>query len=551
MTTSLYKGQIPIRMKGKTTCITHTGIKLDLFCQDCKQLACMRCLSDEHRGHLVCALSEITHRKKKDIQKFMVKTENIELVQIDRHINATEEQLADNDSSFTKFSQDLNKQTEKLKQDLDLIASQTLSRYQNMTSDNKKLLETYKNDLEIYKTQRIEQVQACNIALQRGCNILIYDTAVEVRSLRSVPLEPNLGTLHFTPNTNPHNLIELALGLAGTPASHRSTLSKQHHQKTVSETACQSQVQQTLFRTYVVEKQDSPYTHGIMKRNTNVDQDPPCTIGLKQSANHVTTVVDEWESSCAIGSICPASNGQMWTCCSTKSTLTLLDRNGATMKEIKHYACTTNIGTSATTNHLWVCDEKDNILELISDKLIHRFATKDTAKCICITSCNHVIVGMNQHISKFTTRGTLVRTNSGYWMSPFRIAECPVTQNVAVIDRGCNTYGKDGKAHVVIMDGNFNKLFDYAGELPKTSLQTAHIGSEPFSPLSMAYDSFGNLVIGDCANNLHLLVSGRGEFIRIIHKDIDCSWAAGVDDRDILWAVFGGYHVKLLQYRSI
>ncbi|XP_021361222.1 uncharacterized protein LOC110455418 [Mizuhopecten yessoensis] len=78
-------------------------------------------------------------------------------------------------------------------------------------------------------------------------------------------------------------------------------------------------------------------------------------------------------------------------------------------------------------------------------------------------------------------------------------------------------------------------------------------GGKPFYPRGVVYDSVGNLIIGDYHNNRVLLISGGGEFLRVIHTDTGGSWAAGIDREDVLWAVFGYscQDVKLLQYSSV
>ncbi|XP_033758175.1 uncharacterized protein LOC117340524 [Pecten maximus] len=592
--------QIPLRKVGTTSCVHHGGM-LELFCEECTQLACMLCLSSEHKGHVLCALSEIIPQKKQDIKNFIDQNENVELALIGKSINEIDGHLKENITNFAKLSNQLKNQTKKLKEDLDRLTSEPLCNFREMERNNSKMLETYKEDLEKYNKKLKEQVSACKIALQRGCSILIYDTAGEISSVGNSPVMPTLGTAQFTPNIYAENLMKQALGTACTSGPQRKAFQLQGNLKSTTEPGDLSRLHnQKESQTRAVDKQDSPMVLSLhskhefsvtdkkegspnvavskqrtAKSSSDKEDRSPYIPGLKQQTNqeysviarqkalramdsktkpaiHEATVIDEWVSSCPIGSICPGTDGRMWTCCSTRPTLTLLDRKGVVVREIHHNARTTTISAAVTTN-LWMCDDKHNVLELVSDQLIHRFTTKETPGCLCITSCSHVVVGMPENITQFTRAGTIVRTTESrvgrpVVNSPFRIAECPVTHNLAVIDR--NADGKEGKTHVVVLDKKLKKLFVYSGEVPRTSLEAERVWSEPFSPLSVVYDSHGNLVIGDCANNLHLLVSGRGEFIRVLHKDIDCSWAAGMDEKDILWVVFGGYNAKLIQYSS-
>ncbi|XP_021378306.1 tripartite motif-containing protein 2-like [Mizuhopecten yessoensis] len=212
---------------------------------------------------------------------------------------------------------------------------------------------------------------------------------------------------------------------------------------------------------------------------------------------------------------------------------------------------------SSTTNTLWVCDRQNNITELVSGRLVQRFRTKEEPQFICITASNHIIVGMTKHISRFTTKGTLVRsslaegTGNPLVCRPYRISECPVTHNVAVADLDSTGNGGEGKPHVVVMNTDFKELFVYDGEVPHTYQQTSQSEGEPFIPYSVVYDTVGNLVIADCNNNRILLISGRGEFLRLLHTDDHWTQAIGVDREDVLWAVFGLNKVKLLRYSSV
>ncbi|XP_033728199.1 uncharacterized protein LOC117317496 [Pecten maximus] len=160
---------------------------------------------------------------------------------------------------------------------------------------------------------------------------------------------------------------------------------------------------------------------------------------------------------------------------------------------------------------------------------------------------------MAKHISKFTTQGQMVLTTMATGTgkplvcTPYRITECPVTHNVAVIDFSDFSDGGDGNKHVVVMDTDFQKLFVYRGDIPCTYKQTTETGCEPFNPMGLVVDSCGNLIIGDNNNHVILLLRGDGEFLRIIHTDTYGPRAVGVDSEDVVWEMFS-LNVKLLQY---
>ncbi|XP_021358674.1 uncharacterized protein LOC110453827 [Mizuhopecten yessoensis] len=537
--------QMHLRIKGQTTCIYHRGRQLDLYCETCQELVCQKCLSSNHKNHAVCELSEITHQEEPDIKNFIDRTEKHDLVQIGKYINSTDTLLKDNTSSFEKLSQKLKMQTEKLKQELDMLTTQTLSLYHKMEEDNTKLIKKYKQDLEVYEKQLKKQIHECKAALQRGSHIQIYDTFCEIHSpTPSLPVKPVLGTANFTPNENPQDHLKEAWGKVIT-SGQGQTLTDQDRSVSTSDDLGQPSTQQQQSGAKV---KKAVTTYKLLPQ---------------------TKVVEEWESSCYISSICPTTDGQMWT--KYSDTLTLLDRKGEVKQKVNHNVYINDISLSPTTHTLWVCDDNNNIMELVSGRLTHRFSTKEYPMCICVTASNHVIVGMIKHISKFTSDGKMVCTSMAkgtvnllVWFttmvkgtekplvcSPHRISECPVTHNVAVADFSRESDGGDGKRHVVVMDTDFKELFVYRGDIPSTYKPTPSTVGKPFNPHGVVYDSVGNLIIGDGDNFRVLLISGGGEFLRVIHTNTGRTDAVGIDREDVLCAVFGYNKVKLLQYSSV
>ncbi|XP_021358962.1 uncharacterized protein LOC110454005 [Mizuhopecten yessoensis] len=523
--------QIPLRTKGQTTCIHHRRRQLELYCEKCQEPVCLKCLSSIHKTHTVCELSEITPQKEPDIKNFIDRTEKNDLVQIGKYITATDTLLKDNTSGFEKLSQKLKMQTDNLKQELDLLTALTLSLYQKMEQDNTSLINKYKQDLEMYEKQLKQQIHECKAALQRGSHIQIYDTFCEIHSpTHSLPVKPVLGTANFTPNENPLDHLKKALGKV-TTSGQGQTLTDQDRSVSTSDDRGPSTQQQQQSG---AKGKKAVTTYKLLPQ---------------------TKVVEEWKSPCDIGSICPTTDGQLWT--KASDTLTLLDRKGKVIQKVKHNVWINGISLSPTTHTLWVCDDKNNIMELVSGRLTHRFSTKEEPRCICITASNHVIVGMTKHISKFTTDGKMVCTTMAKGTgkplvcTPYRISECPVTHNVAVTDFSLVSDGGYENQHVVVMDTDFKELFVYRGDIPSTYKPTPQTGGERFYPCGVVYDSVGNLIIGDEDNYRVLLISGGGEFLRVIHTDTDRTWAVGIDREDVLWAVFEGDNVKLLQYSSV
>ncbi|XP_033725185.1 uncharacterized protein LOC117315149 [Pecten maximus] len=501
--------QIPIRTKSQKTCSHHKGKELEMYCEKCQELVCLKCIASTHKIHPLCELGEITPQKKEDIKNFIVRTEQNDMVEIGKYITSADKLLKDNDSTFEKLSNQLIMQADKLKQDLDNLTAETLSLYQKMKEDNTKLIQKYKHDLEMYDKQLKQQILECKTVLQQGSNIDIFDTPCVIHSPIGVPVEPTLCTASFTHNKNPQGHLELALGNVITSGQVHTSTDQDRSVSTPGDRG-----------------QSTPHRQGSGEVT-------------KEKLLSETTVTEEWESPCDISSLCPINNGA-WSC-GYSNTLALLDRKGTVIQKITHKTKINNIGLSPTTNRLWVCDSKNNIMELESGRLTHRFRTEEESKCICVTASNHIIVGMPKHICKFTTQGliTTMSTGSGQPLvcTPHRITECPVTHNIAVIDLTPEGKGGNKNKHVIVMDSDFKDLFVCS--------------DKQFYPQDVAYDSVGNLIIGDHNNCRVVLFSGSGEFIGIIHTDIGWALAVGVERKDVMWAVFTDfscYNVKRLQY---
>ncbi|XP_069102662.1 E3 ubiquitin-protein ligase TRIM71-like [Argopecten irradians] len=506
--------QIPSRRKGEKTCRHHKGRQLVLFCEQCQELACLRCISSVHRSHTMCELCETTPKKKKDITEFVDKTEKNELVQIQTYITSTDTLLQENDSVFEKLSHDLKTQTEKLKQELDTLTADTLSLYQEMKHDNAKLIQKYKQDLDIYDTQLKQQLSDCKKILQQGTPIEIYDMECEINSY--LPVQPPLGAIGFTPNTNPRHYLELALGKLIFPG-HGQHMSEEDGSASSSSDQKQSRTQQ-------------------QKREVE-DTRTEAEVILQPLD---TKMLASWDSPWFITNLCPISRGLAWTKFNTS--LILFGKKCKVSEKIEHKVNIRYISFSPATQRLWVCDNSNNILELVSGSLVHRFGTRTSIQCICASLNNHIIVGMSKSISKYTTGGQMVLTTMAATTekplvcSPYRIAECPLTNNVAVIDCNYKKEGGDGNQHVVVMDTNFRQLFVFNGDIRTTHKQGKEKENRAFEPTCVVYDSKGNIIIGDTSSHKILLLNGSGSVIRTIQTDKDrtCQ-VVGIGSDSILW----------------
>ncbi|XP_069134538.1 uncharacterized protein [Argopecten irradians] len=537
MESSLYKSQYAFRPNGQRTCMHHRGKQLDLHCKKCQELVCTKCLSTLHENHLVCGLDAIVPKKKASIQNFIDTTEKENIAQIDQYIASTEEHLKENTNIFCIIADQIKAQNDKLKEELDLLSAETLSLYKQMEESNAKLLQTYKQDLEKYGAELKLMVQECKKALQKGNDVEIYDTGCTINFYAKLPAKPTFGDVCFTPNPKPRQHLKKAFG--ETDASHPvlNQTSSEHNLKFDSST------EERPSTTSLKSSKKGKSSVKISKREKEGSRSEYSLISKPSK-------LDEWWSPCYITSLCSTSDGPMWSSFYS-TTVTLLDEAGKNLQEVEHTSRIWNISFSSSSKTLWACDCDGNILEVVSGRLRHRFHTRQKPECICITAGNEVLVGMGDHVSKFTTRGELLCTTlaSGSGIpivgSPYRISECPVTQYIAVVDLNHTYGGVSVKPRIVVMNKNFKERFTYSGEVPGEST-TPRSQSKTFYPSNVVYDSKGNIIIGDCKNDRILLMTGNCQFIKILHTDSHSTFA--VDRRNVLWTISGVGNVKLLKY---
>lgn len=240
-------------------------------------------------------------------------------------------------------------------------------------------------------------------------------------------------------------------------------------------------------------------------------------------------------------------------------------KGGTLVHEIKHKANINGISLSPTTHILWVCDNHGEVMEMVSGRLVQRFRTKNKPQCLCVTASDHIIVGMSDKASKFTTEGKMVntvsfseKTTSRFGIPEvhvLRITECPITSNVAMITN---------KGNVLVMDSDFNELFVRRCE----SIDGGRYNLPSCKAVCLMYDSVGNIIIGKDRNREITLLSGDGKFLRVLNYkepfppgrtkhpsarrtgNYYYQVAVGLDNEGTLWTVSDEMDIKLLQYNN-
>ncbi|XP_069103225.1 uncharacterized protein [Argopecten irradians] len=466
----------------------------------------------------MCELCEIIPQRKLDIKNYIDKTEKNELVEIRRSILDTDALLQDNDCTFAKHSQELKEQTETLKRELDRITSDTLSLYQRIKEENDKLIETYKEDLIMYEKKLQTQVRRCKTLLQKGSDIEIYDCHNECEK-KSRPLKCILQDVKFFPNKYSEHYLELALGDIDIETEFQTftTLTNKYQPDDI-DILTQLQTLSDKGQPDDIDTATQDQTITDKGRPDDIDTE---ALFYRRKYGQGTPSKEEkklgmWTSPHDIDYICPITGSQAWT--SSANILTLMDKKyGGTLihvHEIKYKAMINGISLSPTTHILWVCDNNYKVMEMVSGRQVQRFRTKNKPRCLCVTASDHIIVGMSDKASKFTTEGQMVntvsfseKTTSRFGIPEvhvLRITECPITSNVAMITN---------KGNVLVMDSDFNELFVRRCE----SIDVTRFNVPSCKAVCLMYDSVGNIIIGKNKNREITLLSGDGNFLRVLN----------------------------------
>ncbi|XP_021350193.1 uncharacterized protein LOC110448337 [Mizuhopecten yessoensis] len=282
-----------------------------------------------------------------------------------------------------------------------------------------------------------------------------------------------------------------------------------------------------------------------------------------------TQIVSAFRSPCPITGISPDREGGAWICDYASKNVRYIDHNGEVKVIIGYGVNIKDVDVSPTTQNLWACSHEDHsIMECTEETPSIRFQTDYRPYSVCVTLDEQVIVGMEKRVTKYSTNGKiLLSTSASSSLSclplfcrparfkgscvctPHRISECHMTRNFAVVDLDWSDDGGNDRPYVLVMNKNFQELFRYHGNTPRDVTVRGETNS--FYPCDARYDSDGCLVIGDTDNRCIHLLTGHGQYLRLIHTDRVFPRALGLNEHNVLWSVFGVLgegDVKLMLY---
>ncbi|XP_033730624.1 uncharacterized protein LOC117320002 [Pecten maximus] len=516
---SIIKAQDPVRLKGHPKCQVHKQNDVLLLCRDCKMLICITCSISSHKEH-IDSFQELTNIKTEQnqiIQDFLDETDNVKIPKLNQEILSSRIKISSRKPMYDKLRKNIIDNNNECKLEMDKITEEYITLCDKMEVADTDLIQTHITDLERRLDTLKELSSEYKQTLQTGTGVLKYDSVSEIRELDSdIPPTPNIDMAEFTPGIDRQSHLKQALGKLKIPADPlRYTLP------------------------------DSP------------------------------TVMAQFSYTDYISSICPTSDGRAWLCDRDTDTVNLINNKGQVIHTIKHNSNIDNISLNPTTGRLWFsCRDERSICEVSFFTFLSlftpatRFTIEDYPYSLCVTREGRVVVGtggeQGYKVMIYTVDGQVLHTHivegsgTGYVLS---ISQCSVTGNIAVVSGKhiSGEYTPDNyRRHISVYNPTLRPLVHYRGEGIEARGEGMQVQKsvtpDKFGPITVVYDSKGNIVIADRTRNTIELISGAGKYIKTLHTNKGWQWVVGIQKGDVLWSELeldtGELGLKLLKYYS-
>ncbi|XP_033761074.1 uncharacterized protein LOC117342893 [Pecten maximus] len=203
--------------------------------------------------------------------------------------------------------------------------------------------------------------------------------------------------------------------------------------------------------------------------------------------------------------------------------------------------------------NVWYCSQTSKTIgEIKSDQKIVRFNVDSQPLSLCVTADSRVVVGMIGSLIIYTEGGAEVTSatsmESYVVRTPHHIAECPSTNNLAVIDSDRKSHGGSQRPRVVIFDKLLNVVQFYFGRRRFEDLRPELDRiEEAYSPRGICYNKDGEIFVSDFYNHSVIRLSGTGTYLGEYHIFMPTPTAVCNKADDELWTLH--QHDWVLGYR--
>ncbi|XP_033754854.1 uncharacterized protein LOC117337834 [Pecten maximus] len=543
---SIFHTQFPIRVKGDTKCNNHKDNDVFFLCQNCQTLICPICSITEHKLHIdsFVELSKFKIENGNLIQNFVDETDNVSIPKLKQEIISSRTKQSSCKPLYDKLRTKITDNNNKCKIQLDEMTADYISICDRMEVADTELIQTHITDLERRLETFRELSSEYKQTLKTGTAVLMYDSVSEIREMDTdIPPTPDKQT-YFTPGMDRQSHLKQALGNMNLPTDYLQAGSASG-----------------------IHSDQRP----VVRPKQSTEAGQASTGEVRYKLRDSPAVMSQFLYPDHIKSICPTSDGRAWLCDHNTDTVKLINKEGQVKQTITHNSNIQDISLDPTTGRLWFCCMDKRIIFEVSTSCtpVPRFTTEDFPYSLCVTREGRVAVGtvlsQGYTVVMYTVTGKVLHTQiveesrKGYVLS---ISQCCVTGNIAMVSSkhisGVVSDTNNYRIHIIVYNPTLQPLFHYRGEgIPAQGegIQSQEpVTLDKFDPITVVYDSKGNIVIADETRNTIELINGAGKYIKTLHTNKFHQGVVGIQKGDVLWSQLvldtGQRGLKLLKYYS-
>jgi len=133
-----------------TTCLKHPDLKVDLYCNKCKEVICAKCGTDLHNGHEIVAINEKASASKDYLRQTVNETKNRNL-EVEGSVKSLNNILDTLDLQNNEAEKEIEKEFDKLRDMLNERQAEMLNELEKAKFQKVKALKLQRDELEMIK----------------------------------------------------------------------------------------------------------------------------------------------------------------------------------------------------------------------------------------------------------------------------------------------------------------------------------------------------------------------------------------------------------------
>ncbi|XP_021344044.1 uncharacterized protein LOC110443906 [Mizuhopecten yessoensis] len=515
-------GQTEKRWKGQKTCVYHPSKSLELLCEVCMDLVCIECVPTAHTGHTFVSLGEITPLRKHEIHHFIDSTEDQQMAEIQQRISSTSDIFKQDEKGSDDLESYLKKQCDNIKADIDILKVRRFSEYHHFKARNMETRQIYSRELEMTQGDLLRYLLEYKTLLRDDpCDGHMFDKTVNVKPIENLSTLTDRDVPRCTPQKNHQDYLQQDLDTLTNGFTESLNLS--------NNTTSPWQLQ-------------TPSEGRFLDHHLFV-------LRSQYAVLPETNVLTKFKSPKKIAQICPTGD-VAWSLLNNK--ITLLDRTGKIQQQRIYDVPIRAILVHPLTHQLYTFDD-NGIIDLSTGARVFHYQATIKPLCLHFGNDGCILLGMTGKIAKIAPDGKHILTTTAsasgkpFVFTPSKITECPLTGNLAFVDRDLQEDGGQGNRHVQVMDKEFEEGI-------KLSVETFNAKVKNWSKsrkqtCDIEFDKGGNLVLVD-GRTIFLIDMMTEKAMRTIHIDKHPVISIGLGKQGELWVTLDGKSskVKVLEY---